>query len=80
MSMFHLRILFFSLFFQATQSTVEDPNTKESPSSPGPVNVVITPDLRAQLMSPVTPLSEGDQQVAAENSEDQDGPQTMSEV
>ena len=58
----HLRILFLSLLFQATQSTVDDPNTKESPSSPGPANVVITPDLRAQLMSPVTGLSDGDLQ------------------
>ena len=79
--MFHLRILFFSLLFQTTQSTVEDPDTtKESPSSPGPVNVVITPDLRAQLMSPVSALSEGDLQVVTEGSEDQDGQQTMSEV
>ena len=79
--MCHLRILFFSLLFQTTQSTVEDPDTtKESPSSPGPVNVVITPDLRAQLMSPVSALSEGDLQVVTEGSEDQDGQQTMSEV
>ena len=79
--MFHLRILFFSLLFQTTQSTVEDPDTtKESPSSLGPVNVVITPDLRAQLMSPVSALSEGDLQVVTEGSEDQDGQQTMSEV
>ena len=79
--MFHLRILFFSLLFQTTQSTIEDPDTtKESPSSPGPVNVVITPDLRAQLMSPVSALSEGDPQVVMEGSEDQDGQQTMSEV
>jgi len=72
--MFHLRILFFSLLFQATKSAVEDPETtKEAPSSPVPLNVIITPDLRAQLLSPVTALSEGDLEVVTEGSEDMPG-------
>ena len=72
--MFHLRILFFSLLFQATQSTVDDPDTtKEAPSSPVPINVVITPDLRAQLLSPVTALSEGDLPEVTDGSEDMPG-------
>ena len=57
--------------FQATESTLDDPGTrKESASSPNPEDIIITVDLRAQLLSPILALSEGDLQIITEGSED----------
>ena len=65
--------------FQATESTLDDPGTttlddpgtrKESASSPVPEDIIITADLRAQLLSPILALSEGDLQIITEGSKD----------